>query len=141
MSINEIELIVDGKPFGKQRPKFARMGGFVKVYTPKETIEKEAEIQSVFKQKYPNHKPFENATSFSVIAYMAIPKSTSKIKKQQMLNNEIKAVIKPDGDNIGKLALDALNGLAYTDDNHVVIFNVEKRYSENPRIEIMIREI
>ena len=37
---------------------------------------------------------------------------------------------KPDADNIGKVVLDALNGIAYEDDKQVIELRVSKQYSE-----------
>ena len=48
MSSNRrVELVVPGKPMGKQRPKFARMGKFTKAYTPKETVAHETQIKEL----------------------------------------------------------------------------------------------
>ncbi len=136
-----ISLTIPGKPLGKQRPRFAKMGKFVKVYTPKETMDREAEIRELFQQKYPEHIPYENAVSCKAVIYLSIPKATSKIKKQQMLNNDLKAIVKPDADNAVKLVMDSINGIAYKDDSQVVILEIEKLYSEEPRIEVIIEEI
>ena len=37
--MKSIKFTVPGNPFGKQRPKFARMGTYTKTYTPKETTQ------------------------------------------------------------------------------------------------------
>ena len=44
-------------------------------------------------------------------------------------------------DNIVKCILDALNGIAYYDDSQVVYVRCKKNYSDEPRAEIIIREI
>lgn len=36
--MEQIQFVVPGKPFGKQRPRVACRGKFSKAYTPKETI-------------------------------------------------------------------------------------------------------
>jgi len=138
---NTYSLIIPGKPMGKQRPRFSSFGKFTKVYTPKETLDKEKEIKKLFLQKYPKHDTIESAIKVEVIAYMYIPKSTSKKKKQMMLNDDIKSIIKPDVDNIAKLILDALNGLAFKDDKQIVELVCYKRYSDEPRSEITIERI
>ena len=76
-----------------------------------------------------------------IIAYYEIPKSTSKKKKQQMLNCEIFPTVKPDTDNIAKSILDSLNGIAYLDDKQIVKLEVEKYYSQAPSTVVMIEEI
>ena len=77
----------------------------------------------------------------TIIAYYPIVKSTSKKKKQQMLEDLMFPTKKPDIDNIAKSILDALNKLAYRDDTQVVTLHMEKHYAENPRVEVEIEEI
>ena len=57
-----------------------------------------------------------------------------------MLENKISPTKKPDIDNIVKVVLDALNKLAFIDDNRVTKIEVEKRYSKNPKVYIKIEE-
>ena len=47
---------------------------------------------------------------------------------------------KPDADNIAKIVLDALNGVAYEDDSQVINLSVQKRYSEEARVFVHIEE-
>ncbi len=125
-----------GKPMGKQRPKFGK--GFT--YTPKETVAYENYIKFSFQQKYgqPNLK---GQIKVDIKVYFDIPKSTSKRKRAEMLSNIIRPVKIPDCDNIAKIILDSLNGIAYKDDKQVVFLTVEKFYSDNPRVCLMLREI
>ena len=46
--MKSIKFTVPGNPFGKQRPKFARMGTYTKTYTPKKTIQHEKEVAECF---------------------------------------------------------------------------------------------
>jgi len=57
------------------------------------------------------------------------------------LNGVTRPTKKPDADNIAKIILDSLNGIAYTDDSQVVNLKIEKHYSEKPRVEIEITEL
>ena len=47
---------------------------------------------------------------------------------------------KPDGDNILKVVLDALNGLAYDDDRQVVKMCIIKVYGSNPGLVVQVGE-
>ncbi|WXL80106.1 RusA family crossover junction endodeoxyribonuclease [Clostridium perfringens] len=38
---------------------------------------------------------------------------------------------KPDADNIGKIILDSLNGIAYKDDSQIIELSVIKSYTED----------
>lgn len=58
-----------------------------------------------------------------------------------MLNGELLPAKKPDIDNVVKAVLDALNKVAYRDDNQVVELQIRKQYSERPRLEICIEEL
>ena len=46
---------------------------------------------------------------------------------------------KPDIDNVMKIVLDALNGVAYKDDSRVVRVEAQKIYGDIPRLEIRMR--
>lgn len=46
---------------------------------------------------------------------------------------------KPDTDNIAKIVLDALNGLAYPDDKQVVELQVLKTYDLDGYVEVELR--
>ena len=76
-----------------------------------------------------------------IIAYYEMPKSISKKKKQEMLEDKIRPTIKPDTDNIAKSILDSLNGIAYKDDKQIVSLKVDKYYSEVPSVSVEISEV
>jgi Holliday junction resolvase RusA-like endonuclease len=49
---------------------------------------------------------------------------------------------KPDIDNIEKIVLDALNGVAYADDANVVsVRAIKGRYESTPRLIVRVREV
>lgn len=73
----------------------------------------------------------------AITAYHPIPKSANKADRAAMESNARLPMRKPDADNIGKIILDALNGVAYKDDSQVVGLLVLKRYGE-PRVEVNI---
>ena len=133
----KINFIVQGKVQAKQRPRFN--GKFA--YTPKETIAYENWVRTCFLEKYRGQQPLEKPLKEKIIKYYEVPKSASKKKKQQMLNDEIYPTVKPDTDNIAKSILDSLNGIAYLDDKQVVKLEVEKYYSQNANVAVMIEEI
>ena len=128
---------IAGKVQAKQRPRFN--GKFA--YTPKETIAYENWVKTCFFDKYKGVQPLENPLKVKIIAYYEIPKSASKKKRQQMLENQIFPTVKPDTDNIAKGVLDSLNGIAYLDDKQVVKLEVEKYYSQVPSVAVMIEEL
>ncbi len=134
--IYEFEVV--GNIVGKQRPRINTYT--YNVYTPNKTKDYEEYIQQNFKIKYPNHQLLEGRVSVEIIAYLEIPKSTSKKKYEEMLSGNISPTKKPDIDNIAKSILDALNKFVFKDDNQVTKLTVEKKYSEVEKVYIKIEE-
>ena len=58
-----------------------------------------------------------------------------------MLSGEIGYTKKIDADNLAKSILDALNGVAYTDDAQVGLLLVYKAYAETARVEVQLKEL
>ena len=129
---------VEGNIVGKQRPRVNMYTG--NVYTPNKTKDYEEWIKQSFFLKYPKFEILENRVSIEIIAYLKIPKNTSKVKTNEMLENKISPLKKPDIDNIGKIVLDALNKYVIKDDIQVSKINIEKKYSEEEKLYIKIEE-
>lgn len=137
-----IQFTVLGNPIGKGRPKFSTVNGRAVAYTPAKTANYETLVRLSYQQQC-MCKPYDKATQLraKIIAYFPIPKSASKKARQKMLDHEIRHIKKPDADNVIKAVLDALNGLAYYDDSQVCEIICGKYYSDEPRVEVMIREL
>jgi len=138
MAINSISFIVYGEPKGKARPKFAKIGGFMKSYQTKEQYSAENYVKLAYLEAAKGEY-FLGPLSLKLTAYFPIPKSVSKKKKDEMLSGMIRPVIKPDYDNIVKSVADALNKVAYDDDKQIVSGSFDKFYSDRPRTEIEIK--
>lgn len=130
---------IEGKPVGKGRPRFKRMGNFVQTYTP----EKTAEYEKLVRMKFQNAGGAitDKPVRVGITAFFAPPKSTKKRDRIEMLANLILPTKKPDCDNIAKIILDALNKIAYKDDAQVVDLSVKKIYSEFAKVSVHIEEI
>lgn len=130
---------VEGKPTGKGRPRFKRMGNFVQTYTPANT----AEYEKLVRLKFQNAGGVitEKPVKIEIIAFFAPPKSVRKKDKAEMLANRILPMKKPDVDNIAKIVLDALNQIAYKDDSQVIELVVKKRYASDAKVLVHIEEI
>lgn len=99
--MKSIKFTVPGNPFGKQRPKFARMGTYTKTYTPKKTTQHEKEVAECFLEvargrRFKEKEPLD----IRIIAYYPIPQSTSKKRRKEMLEHRIRPTVKPDLDNV-----------------------------------------
>lgn len=135
-----VNLTIPGKPVGKGRPRFRRIGKGVMAYTPETTIEYEKRIRMLYLEEY-GKENFEGKTvSVEITAFFSPPKSTPKKQRINMLRGCIFPSKKPDADNIAKIVLDALNGVAYEDDSQVINLSVQKRYSEEARVFVHIEE-
>ena len=132
------EFEVPGKIRGKDRPRINTYT--YNIYTPNKTKDYEQYIQQNFKIKYPNYKMIEGRISIEIIAFLEIPKNTSKKKSIEMLEGTISPTKKPDIDNIAKSVLDALNKFVFKDDNQVTRIMVEKKYSKIEKIYVKIEE-
>lgn len=129
--------IVPGEPKGKQRPRFNSKTK--KTYTPKETKDYECKIRNSYNMCCGEF--FDGAVKANITCYYAIPKSFSKGKKEKAMHNKIFPLVKPDLDNVAKVILDSLNGIAYKDDSQVVELNIKKVYSENPLVKVELYQV
>ena len=130
----ELQFTVLGRPRGKGRPRF----GNGRTYTDKQTLEYERLIACRAAEAMPC-PAVETPVIVRIVVYKGIPVSWSKTRRQRaMMGGEIPG--KPDLDNVAKAVLDALNGVAYVDDVQVVKLTVSKHYSEEPRIEVSVKE-
>lgn len=135
-----IHFTIPGKPRGKQRPRVTRNGSF----TPKETRKYEAAVRKAF-----NTERWVSGTLFDsrdvtqaeavITAYFPVPASWPKTKRASAFGTPYTG--KPDADNIAKIILDALNGVAYPDDAMVTCVSVAKEYcfeGKTPRVEVTL---
>lgn len=126
-----------GEPFAKQRPRATRKGRYITVYTPPETKKYEAKVSKAYKEIYKD-KQLDGDLTVNIDGKFGIPKSVSKKIKAKMLAGEIPHTKKPDCDNMAKICLDALNGVAYPDDAAINRLNVSKEYSDTAMVNITI---
>lgn len=88
----EINLSIPGDPMGKQRPRFNRWTK--SAHTPEKTLNYETYVKELYVS---NRLPILNGyISVKIAAFYRIPESTSKKKRQQMLNNELLPDKKPE---------------------------------------------
>lgn len=120
---------------GKQRPMTDYRNH--RTYTPTKTLKAEKAIKDAFRAAYG-----ETFADHDGPVVMRIS-TTRPLAKSNPKYWEGRADLgKPDWDNLGKLACDALNGIAFKDDSQVDTGAVTKRprspYGTQPRIDIYI---
>lgn len=104
-----VRFTVEGKVLGKPRPRVNRNG---MVWTPSKFKEYERKIAKAYVES--GGDKLEGPVSVKVRTFRALPKSRPK-----KLDSE-EDIFKPDADNILKMVLDALNGVAFEDDRQVI---------------------
>ena len=138
--MKKIEFTVSGPPKGKDRPQFNRQSGTV--FTPAPTKHYEQAVQSAYLNTAGTYMAeADQPMAIYVRAFFEIPASDTKKKKERKLRGFLKPTKKPDVDNILKIIMDGLNGLAYVDDKQVVDAQVKKRFSSEPRVEVTLMEV
>ena len=112
---------------GKDRPRFNMRSG--KVYTPSTTTQFERMVAQCYRKQGGNCFDSQPVI-LSVVLFYKLPQSLSRKRKDAMLEKKEPPLVKPDIDNVVKLVMDALNGVAYDDDKQVVRQYAEKRYTD-----------
>lgn len=139
-----IKFFVPGEPVGKGRPRFTTINGHVKAYTPTSTQTHERSFRRAYDAAC-NSEPKKGPVRVEVTAVFQIPKSFSKAKREMAYAGKLRPTKKPDLDNIVKLAMDAINGKAYTDDANVVAIVSAKRFvmaeNESPGTYVTVEEV
>ena len=128
------------RAIGKERPRYSPRTQ--RMYTPTKTSSFEEKVQWAFKGKYNvatelSTKPFRA----KIIAIFEPPKSISKKKKEELIRTKAGYTHKSDIDNISKIILDSLNGLAYKDDAQVVELEARKEYGAENKILVELEEM
>ena len=116
--------VVEGV-MGKARPRVTRSGH---AYTPKNTVN----YENYVKLKYvaDGGERREGPIKAVIHVFYEIPQSATKKRRTAILEGLELPTKKPDADNIAKIILDSLNGIAFHDDSQVTNLVVEKYYTE-----------
>ncbi|WP_024356716.1 RusA family crossover junction endodeoxyribonuclease [Leucobacter chironomi] len=106
-----------GEPLPKERPRATKTG---RSFTPKRTREAEGRVLAAFRAAYPNAEPLTGRLLVEARFYRATRRGV-------------------DADNLAKLAMDALNGVAFVDDEQIEKFIVERHYGAGDRARTEVR--
>ena len=123
-----IRFTIKGAPFSKGRPRFKRIGKFVRTYTDVKTKAAESEFISQA-MSYAPSEPLDGPLKVKIKFIKVKPKSYRKL--------ETFWTKRPDLDNMIK-GLDALNGVFWKDDSQIVSLNAEKCFGDSDRTEVEI---
>lgn len=155
-------IVMEGDPRGKGRPRFSTHGGFVKVYTDKETqIYEELIQQEVLRliggqalidrtkqikrrtlieayKDFGGEPVFNGPVRVEMEIRHPIRASWTKAKKAAALAGHIAPTLKPDPDNVAKIWFDAFNDCMWKDDTQVIRMSVERSFSESPSVLVRV---
>lgn len=133
---------IPGEPVAQGRPRFSNRGNFIKAYDPDKSRNYKAfvKVLVIDAMKKQGCTLSELPLEVAIIAYVGIPTSKPKKFKQQALEGLQKPTKKPDVDNVAKIILDSITGIAYQDDKQIVKLSVSKIYSETPKVEVQIKD-
>jgi len=123
------------KPPTKHRPRF----GKGHAYKTDANRDWENKIAHIWREKYGQCK-LDGYLYLAVYVYFPVNKRDALKTKENKLLNKLRPNKKPDADNTLKLVADALNGVAYTDDQQITTMYCTKRYDKQSRLEIFIAE-
>ena len=138
----KIEFFVPGAPVGKGRPRAARRGTGVVMFTPEKTAGYEALVAAAASNAMRAEAgPLFTGPLEAVLEMrIPIPASWSKAHKAAALAGIGQPTSKPDIDNVAKAILDACNGVVFRDDAQVVMLVATKAFSDEPGVRVVIRE-
>lgn len=120
--MQEVIFTVLGNPQGKARPRFSKGHA----YTPSTTAEYEKRVRTAFLAHAEDWQKSGAPLGIDITAFFGVPKSYSKRKTAETYGRA--ACKKPDADNIAKVIMDSLNGVAYGDDVQIIELNVAKSF-------------
>ncbi len=145
-----MKIIIPGKPIPKQRPRFSKRGEYVVTYDAQESDKRRIqqiltrELSKVLnsKDKSASFEAGEICRSdiFYVEFHFLLPinSSDSVTVRNKKLWGLKDATCKPDYDNLEKFYLDCANGILWADDRMIIKGQSKKRYSDDPRVEIVV---
>ena len=139
---NVIAFEVPGLPVPKARARVTRRGI---TYTPRETLNYEAQVRVAYANAYPGRQPFAAGTALALQleAHFPLPAGAPKrLRRQMEAGTTTPMTQRPDLDNLVKTVLDALNRVAWADDGQVAEITARKRRTVSaPRLSVSVAEL
>ena len=132
-----IRFTVPGEPRHWRAPMVTRRGIS---YSPKAQKQAQTDVRWAAQIEMDGRPPLDGPVSVEITAYRSKGRPKTKIGRERAERGLIAPITRPDASNYAKLTEDALSGVVYLDDSQVVDLTVRKRYSSQPRTEIVVRE-
>jgi Holliday junction resolvase RusA-like endonuclease len=136
-----IQLEVLGEPKAQARHRHFTRGTFSGTYDPSK--DKKETFASILQSQAPK-EPIPEPIMLDLTFYMSRPKNHYGTGKKSEIMKDTAPEYhsgRPDLDNLTKFVQDAMNKIFWKDDAQICILNAQKKYSERPRTEILIKTI
>ena len=141
-----VAFTVPGEPVALGRARVAVISGHARMYTPKESAQHKGAVAAWARLANVCLAPDDQALGVDVVAVWEWPASWPKrriVAAVVALDNDramfgVPKSSRPDVDNVAKLVLDALNGIAFSDDGHVAQLRAAKVYGPKAATHIRI---
>ena len=133
-----IRIDIPGRPQGKARPRFRKIGNYITTYNTKQTKTYEELVAKCALEQCKDEldKEYIGRTRVQIKAIFKPNKGISKKKEKELIEKPF--LKKPDFDNIAKIICDSLNGIAYKDDNVIYEAIVTKVYGFEDKVIVLI---
>ncbi|MBB1078947.1 RusA family crossover junction endodeoxyribonuclease [Limosilactobacillus sp. STM2_1] len=129
------------EPVSQARPRATvSRKGQIRVYDPLNPAIYKRRLSMTALKYMLGRKPLEGPLSVKMRFYRPVQKSISKKLKQARIEGKERPIVKPDISNYVKSTEDGLNGIVWKDDSLIVHEEVDKLYSDNPRVEIEVEK-
>lgn len=140
--MQEIKFKIPGPAKAKERPRarvmYSHGKPIAQIYTPKNTQGYEANIRACFARQIGDVR-LAAPIRATILVIHSVPKSYPKRRREDCLMGAVPHTGKPDLDNIAKVVLDALNGVAYDDDAQVTELLIRKQYGPEPCVWVRLQ--
>jgi Holliday junction resolvase RusA-like endonuclease len=132
--------VYEGIPKAQGRPRFARMGKFVKTYDPKDSAAYKSNVAAQIVAQKPKLIERNKAVRLWLSFYLPRPKGHYGKNGLKEQFKDLPHTSKPDLDNMIKSLKDSLKGIVWYDDSQVCEIESIKRYSERAHVEIIVED-
>lgn len=139
--IFSVSFFVPGQPVGKGRPRAAKRGSHIQLYTPEKTASYENLVATAAHGSMRGAEPIKGACHVDMDIRLMVPMSWSAKRRNQALEGLVFPTKKPDLDNILKAVFDAINGIVWEDDVQAVYVQAVKRYSAVPGVHVNVKSV
>lgn len=130
MSINKIDIFIEGVPVPQPRPKARIVAGHAHIYTPQSKVGSGIsgwkQVVGLYVRAQAPREPWDGPVALSLIFYL---ERTHLLDAPRAAPGVLLHYVRPDIDNYAKAVLDVMTDVGvWTDDGRVCDLDLKKRY-------------